>query len=150
MINLIAFTILFSILLIFLFQRIKVQIIKNTFISIIIIFLGNLIYLSYFYKVNFLNLIMYINILISFYLILIIILQSYKSSIQIQILKDHDKTLDFLKKDKIIFKNRLLNLSKNKIIEIKKKNIYINRKYILVVTFFFIILRRIYNVNYKN
>jgi len=93
---------------------------------------------------------MYINILISFYLILIIILQSYKSSIQIQILKDHDKTLDFLKKDKIIFKNRLLNLSKNKIIEIRKKNIYIDRKYILVVTFFFIILRRIYNVNFKN
>lgn len=150
MINLIAFTILFSILLIFLFQRIKVQIIKNTFISIIIIFLGNLIYLSYFYKINFLKLIMHINILISFYLILIIILQSYKSSIQIQILKDHDKTLDFLKKDKIIFKNRLLNLSKNKIIEIRKKNIYINRKYILVVTFFFIILRRIYNVNFKN
>jgi hypothetical protein len=93
---------------------------------------------------------MYINILILFNLILIIVLQSYNSSIQLVILKEKIKKINFTKKDQIIFNNRLVNLSKNGIISIQNNNVYIKNKYILSVVFFFIVLRKIYKINFKN
>jgi len=150
MINLLIYSVIVSVLLIIFLQKIKAQFIKNTFLTMIVIFLVNFIYFLFFYKTSFLKLLMYINILILFNLILIIVLQSYNSSIQLVILKEKIKKINFTKKDQIIFNNRLVNLSKNGIISIQNNNVYIKNKYILSVVFFFIVLRKIYKINFKN
>jgi hypothetical protein len=150
MINLLIYSVIVSVLLIIFLQKIKAQFIKNTFLTMIVIFLVNFIYFLFFYKTSFLKLLMYINILILFNLILIIVLQSYNSSIQLVILKEKIKKINFTKKDQIIFNNRLVNLSKNGIISIQNNNVYIKNKHILFVVFFFIVLRKIYKINFKN
>jgi hypothetical protein len=91
---------------------------------------------------------MFIN-LILFKFIILIILQGSISSIQIQTLYNIKKfgKINYKYNDNQIFKNRLKNLKKSKILKINNKNEFkINNKSIIFVYYFFLIFKKIYNV----
>jgi hypothetical protein len=150
MIILLIFSIIFSIILIIFLQRFKSQFIKNTLTTMNIIFIVDLVLINYFYQFNFFNFFLFSITLIIFHLMLIIILQSYKSSIQLQILRNVKINENFKKNDIIIFNDRIKYLKRNKIITIKNGSILVKKKSIIFIVFFFVILRNIYNIKFKN
>ena len=118
-----------------------------------IIFTLNLIFFTFYILKNY-NIeleqfcIMFIN-LILFKFIILIILQGSISSIQIQTLYNIKKfgKINYKYNDNQIFKNRLKNLKKSKILKINNKNEFkINNKSIIFVYYFFLIFKKIYNV----
>lgn len=125
---------------------------KNNFIKnfIIGLFISNLLLNIFLNKINIdiLHiLILNVNVIFAQFVYLIIV-QSFRSSIQIYILINYKKiNLKKLKQEELnIFKNRINILKKNNIISQNKKNFYYNNKIVLTLTYYvFLIAKTIYN-----
>lgn len=125
---------------------------KNNFIKnfVIGLFISNLLLNIFLNKINidFLHiLILNVNVIFAQFVYLIIV-QSFRSSIQIYILINYKKiNLKKLKQEELnIFKNRINILKKNNIISQNKKNFYYNNKIVLTLTYYvFLIAKTIYN-----
>ena len=110
------------------------------------------IYSAFFFKLNEIHFwITLINIFIS-QLIYLIIIQSFRSSIQIYILKNYKKiNLSKIRNENIkIYNSRLDNLNKNNLIKVKKNRLINNINFSLNLTYYiFLFLKKIYGQKFK-
>ena len=134
------------------FHVILQNLFKNNFIKnfIISLFISILLFNIFLNKTN-INLshilILNVNIIFAQFVYLIIV-QSFRSSIQIHILGNYKKiNLKKLKQEELnIFKNRINILKKNNVIGQNKKNFYYKNKIVLTLTYYvFLIAKIIYN-----
>lgn len=142
------FFIFLTFILHIIFQRIiSKNLIYNFFYAFL---LSNIlfVYSVFFLKLNEIHFwITLINIFIS-QLIYLIIIQSFRSSIQIYILKNYKKiNLSKIKRENIkIYNSRLDNLNKNDLIKVKKNRLINNINFSLNLTYYiFLFLKKIYD-----
>ena len=118
--------------------------IKNFILASIISILTLNIFIDSIYLSLFDQIILNINIIFG-QLVYLIIVQSFRSSIQIYILNNHQKIdLKLIKKEELnVLKYRMEILKKNKIINQNKKKLIYKRKILLSLTYYIFLFTKI-------